>query len=262
MGEALAAVAAAPGQRPQPRHDLVDRERLDDVVVGAGFEARAPGPRPRRARSASARRRSSPSRAAAGRRRSRSAPASPRRARRGRAPSPRPAPARRRRRRRAETSKPSAPRLRSSIRRTAASSSTIRTRSAIAAVSPRRRRGAGRRARRRSAPGPRRARRPRAPGSTGVPVDRRAQEALPGVELGAEQVGMDRRRGPGRIPISWTSSENIRVPTIAAALLRKTVEKKQADAGDREDRDQVDEQAGADQPEPFAGRDLGCRRGW
>ena len=57
------------------------------------------------------------------------------------------------------------------------------------------------------------------------------------------------------MPISWISSETISVPTTAAALLRVTVEKQQADAGDREDRHQVDEQAGADEHERAAGRD-------
>jgi hypothetical protein len=49
-GRPLARVA--PDQGPDPGPELLDAERLREVVVGAGVQGRAPGPGPRRGRSA------------------------------------------------------------------------------------------------------------------------------------------------------------------------------------------------------------------
>ena len=92
------------------------------------------------------------------------------------------------------------------------------------------------------------------------PVDRRPQQPLPGVELGREQVGLERRRSPGRIPSSWISSEIISVPTTAAALLRVSDREQQPDADDRRDRDQVDEQAHVHELERLGSRDDRARQ--
>ena len=148
-------LAPAPGERAQPRDELLDRERLDEIVVGAGLEARdAVGHRvarrqhqdrggdPLRPQAAAHRQpveaghrdveHDELGRLALGQRERCAASDGA-----------------------AHTSKPSAARLRSSMRRTGGSSSTTSTRSGT--ISPRARRGAGRRATRPRARAPRRA---------------------------------------------------------------------------------------------------------
>ena len=235
-------VACRAGQRPQARDQLLHRERLDQVVVGAGLEPGDAIGRPRRARSASGSASAVPWRAAGGRPPARRAPASPRRARSRPAPSARPRPARRRRRRRRVTSKPSAASVRSSIRRSGGSSSTTSTRSRSARVSHRRRRGAG-------TPGTRRPARARRTSRTPTPRGRSAPSRSASRSSPCQALNCVLSRygcrppSPGRIPISWNSSETISVPTTAAALLRVIVDSSRPIADDRGDRDQVDEQA-------------------
>ena len=65
-----------------------------------------------------------------------------------------------------------------------------------------------------------------------LPVDRLAQEALPGVELRGSRNGCSESSAV-IAPSSWRRIENMSVPTIAAAELRVTVERRSADAGDR-----------------------------
>ena len=164
-------------------------------------------------------------------------------------PSARPRPARRRRRRRRRPSKPSAARLRVEHpphrrRRRRRPGPARPPRSAAGDVAAQEDEARGRRSAGHRVEGadPRGAHDRR-------PVDGLAQQALPGVELGAEQVGLQRARGRAGCRPAGPAARTSACRRSPRALLRKTVESSSPMQAIARIGMQVDEQAGADQLE-------------